>query len=293
MTTIGFIGLGNMGRPMVANLIKAGHEVRSFDILADARNRAEELGATIAINAAEAVLECDVAITMLPAGQDVRDVYIDHIIDHVQVGTLLIDSSTIDVETAREVIRKADERGLMMIDAPVSGGIVGAEAGSLTFMCGGAKEAFDKAKPILETMGKNIFHAGDSGAGQAVKACNNLMLAIQMISVCEGFSLAKKLDLDVQRLFDIVSTATSQCWSLTSYCPVPGPVSTSPANRDYAAGFTVAMMLKDLKIAQEAAKLSGAHIPLGTLATEIYETFAEDGGDRLDFSAIYRQIGGS
>lgn len=292
MSKIGFIGLGNMGGPMVANLVAAGHEVNAFDISADAVKRATDAGAVAATNAAAAVAGAEIVITMLPAGKHVRSVYLDgdKVMDAVAKGSLLIDCSTIDVTTAIEMIGEAGTRGLEMIDAPVSGGVGGAQAGTLTFMCGGTDSAFARARPVLETMGKNIFHAGDAGAGQAAKVCNNLMLAIQMISVSEGFALAEKLNLDKQKLFDIASTATSQCWSMTSYCPVPGPVPTSPANRDYAAGFTVAMMLKDLKLAQEAATAAGANTPLGTQATAMYDAFAAAGNEGLDFSAIFRHV---
>ncbi|MBS27955.1 MAG: 3-hydroxyisobutyrate dehydrogenase [Alphaproteobacteria bacterium] len=294
MAKIGFIGLGNMGGPMVANLIAAGHTVSAFDISVDAVARAEASGASAASNGAAAAEGVEVVITMLPAGVHVRSVYIedDGVLDVLESGALVIDCSTIDVTTARDVIVEAEKRGLEMIDAPVSGGIGGAQAGTLTFMCGGTESAFQRAEPILETMGKNVFHAGDAGAGQAVKVCNNLMLAIQMISVSEGFALGEKLGLDTQALFDIASTATSQCWAMTSYCPVPGPVPTSPANNNYQAGFTVAMMLKDLKLAQEAAATVDANTPLGTQATEMYDAYAAAGNEDLDFSAIIRQITG-
>jgi 3-hydroxyisobutyrate dehydrogenase len=294
MAKIGFIGLGNMGGPMVANLIQAGHEVVAFDISEAAVARAAESGAQPAANAAAAAEGAEVVITMLPAGAHVRSVYLekDKVFDVLAEGALVIDSSTIDVETARAMIAEAEARGLEMIDAPVSGGVGGATAGTLTFMCGGTAGAFGRAQHILEKMGKNIFHAGDAGAGQAAKVCNNLMLAIEMIAVSEGFALAEKLGLDAQSLFDIASTATSQCWAMTSYCPVPGPVPSSPANRDYAAGFTVAMMLKDLKLSQEAASAAGANTPLGAHATELYDAFSAAGNDALDFSAIVRHIAG-
>jgi 3-hydroxyisobutyrate dehydrogenase len=293
MATIGFIGLGNMGGPMVANLIKAGHSVAAFDIVSDAVERAVAAGATAAENAKAAAAGAEIVITMLPAGQHVRSVYIDDdkVIDTVDDGALLIDSSTIDVTTAREVIAAAADKGLKMIDAPVSGGVGGATAGTLTFMCGGADSAYKRAEPILAAMGRNIFHAGGPGSGQAAKVCNNLMLAIQMIAVSEGFLLAEKLDLDAQKLWDIASTATSQCWAMTNYCPVPGPVPTSPANRNYEAGFTVAMMLKDLKLSQEAAAATGANTPLGAHATQLYDAFADlNNNAALDFSAIIRQV---
>lgn len=293
MSAIGFIGLGNMGGPMVTNLIAAGHSVAAFDLVPDAVARAVAAGATAADNAVAATAGAEVVITMLPAGAHVRSVFIDDdkIIEAVKPGTLLIDSSTIDVTTAGEVIAVAAEKGLDMIDAPVSGGIGGAAAGTLTFMCGGEDGAFKRAEPILASMGKNIFHAGGPGRGQAAKVCNNLMLAIEMIAVSEGFLLAEKLDLDAQKLWDIVSTATSQCWAMTSYCPVPGPVPSSPANNNYAAGFTVAMMLKDLKLSQEAAASADANTPLGAHATELFDSFASLGDNaELDFSAIIRQI---
>ncbi len=295
MSKIGFIGLGNMGGPMVANLIAAGHEVRAFDISADAVARATEAGAVAATSGADAAKGVEVVITMLPAGKHVRSVFLedDKVMDIVAPGSLLIDCSTIDVVTARAAIAEAEQRGLEMLDAPVSGGIGGAQAGTLTFMCGGTESAFARAKPILETMGKNIFHAGDAGAGQAAKVCNNLMLAIQMIAVSEGFALGDKLGIDRQKLFDIASTATSQCWAMTSYCPVPGPVPTSPANRDYEAGFTVAMMLKDLLLAREASGEVDANTPLGAQATDMFASFAGEGNERLDFSAIFKHIAGS
>ena len=293
MSKIGFIGLGNMGGPMVANLIEADHSVAAFDLVPDAVARAVAAGATAANGAADAAGDAEVVITMLPAGEHVRSVYVDddNVIDLVGAGTLLIDSSTIDVTTARNVISVAADKGLKMIDAPVSGGVGGATAGTLTFMCGGTESAFKGAEPILAAMGKNIFHAGGPGAGQAAKVCNNLMLAIEMIAVSEGFLLAEKLDLDTQKLWDIASTATSQCWAMSNYCPVPGPVPSSPANRDYEAGFTVAMMLKDLKLSQEAAASTGAKTPLGAHATELYDAFASSGDNAaLDFSAIIRQV---
>ncbi len=292
MAKIGFIGLGNMGGPMVANLVKNGHSVKAFDVVADAIARAVDAGAEAAGSASAAADGAEMVITMLPAGQHARSVYLedDKVMDVVGAGALLIDSSTIDVTTARALIAEAEKRGLEMIDAPVSGGVGGAQAGTLTFMCGGTDAAFARAKPVLDAMGKNIFHAGAAGAGQAAKVCNNLMLAIEMIAVSEGFALADKLDLDRQKLWDIASTATSSCWAMVNYCPVPGPVPTSPANRDYAAGFTVAMMLKDLKLAQEAVAASGANTPLGAQATSLYEEFAGSGNAGLDFSAIFRKI---
>ena len=292
MAKIGFIGLGNMGGPMVANLIKAGHSVMAFDLVANAVKGAVTSGATEAASGAAAAEGAEIVITMLPAGRHVRSVYIedDRVLDIVPAGALLIDSSTIDVTTARDVIAAAEAKGLEMIDAPVSGGVGGATAGTLTFMCGGTDSAFSRARPILEAMGKNIFHAGGPGAGQSAKVCNNLMLAIEMIAVSEGFALADKLGLDRQKLFDIASTATSQCWAMTSYCPVPGPVPASPANRDYQPGFTAAMMNKDLKLAQQAAESAGAATPIGAEAARLYAEFCDAGNESLDFSAIFKLV---
>ena len=293
MSQIGFIGLGNMGGPMVSNLIQDGHKVKAYDIIPEAIDRAVNKGATKANSAEETIIDAEFVITMLPAGEHVRSVYLEdnRILYSVSPKTVLIDSSTIDVITARQVMEVAAQRGIEMIDAPVSGGVGGADAGTLTFMCGGKIEAYDKAESILKSMGKNIFHAGDAGSGQAAKVCNNLMLAIQMIAVSEGFLLAEKLDLDTQKLWDIASTATSKCWSMTDYCPVPGPVPASPANKDYSAGFTVAMMLKDLNLSQVAAKDNGLNTPLGAKATELYNTFSQlENNSELDFSAIIKQI---
>ena len=293
MSKIGFIGLGNMGGPMVSNLIQEGHNVTAYDLVPTAIDRAVKTGAIKANSALDAITDSDFVITMLPAGEHVRSVYLDDdkILDHVLPKTLLIDSSTIDVTTARVVIENATNRGLKMIDAPVSGGVGGADAGTLTFMCGGEIEAYNRAEPILKSMGKNIFHAGKAGSGQAAKVCNNLMLAIEMIAVSEGFLLAEKLDLDAQKLWDIASTATSKCWSMTEYCPVPGLVPSSPANKDYVAGFTVAMMLKDLNLSQAAAADNGLNTPLGAKATELFSAFSlSDNNLNLDFSAIIKQI---
>jgi 3-hydroxyisobutyrate dehydrogenase len=255
MARIGFIGLGNMGLPMAINLIKAGHQVEGVDINPAAVAKVKEAGGVGGDAAKSVAARCDVVITMLPAGQHVRDAYLgpNGIIENANAGTLLIDSSTIDVETARVVAAAAEKKGLLMIDAPVSGGVGGATAGTLTFMCGGSAQAFARAQSILEKMGKTIVHAGGAGNGQAAKICNNMVLGISMIAVSEAFVLAEKLGLDHQKLFDISSKSSGQCWSMTTYCPVPGPVPTSPANRDYQPGFTAAMMLKDLKLAQEAA----------------------------------------
>jgi 3-hydroxyisobutyrate dehydrogenase len=291
MARIGFIGLGNMGLPMAINLIKAGHQVEGVDLNAAAVGKLKDAGGTPVETAKIVAARCDVVITMLPAGQHVRDTYLgaNGIIENANAGTLLIDSSTIDVETARAVAAAAEKKGLLMIDAPVSGGVGGASAGTLTFMCGGSPQAFARAQPILEKMGKTIVHAGGAGNGQAAKICNNMVLGISMIAVSEAFVLAEKLGLDHQKLFDISSKSSGQCWSMTTYCPVPGPVPTSPANRDYQAGFTAAMMLKDLKLAQDAAKASKATTPLGAEAAKLYERYAGKEAGK-DFSGVIRMI---
>jgi 3-hydroxyisobutyrate dehydrogenase len=294
MEKIGFIGLGNMGLPMAQNLLKAGHVVRGFDM-----SQAQVLALTASGGQAAASVEAaasgaEIVITMLPAGQHVRDVYLrsDGVLSAAAAGTLLIDSSTIDVASARDVAAAAEKKGLAMLDAPVSGGVGGAQGGTLTFMVGGGDEAFARAKPILETMGKTIVHAGGAGNGQAAKICNNMILGVSMIAVSEAFVLAEKLGLDAQKLYDISSKSSGQCWSLTTYCPVPGPVPTSPANRDYQAGFTAAMMLKDLKLAQDAARAAGADTPLGADAAKIYGDFVEAGEGPRDFSGVIRFIRG-
>ncbi len=294
MANFGFIGLGNMGGPMAANLIKAGHRVKGFDLVADSLDRFQAAGGTPAQGVGDAVRDVDVVVTMLPAGRHVRDVYLNDtgILASVNDAPLLIDCSTIDVETARDVAAKAEDSGLQMLDAPVSGGVMGAEAGTLTIMVGGADAAFALGEEILGIMGKNVIHAGGSGNGQVAKMCNNMILGVSMIAVGEAFVLAEKLGLDHQKLFDISSTASGQCWSMTSYCPVPGPVPTSPANRDYAAGFTVDMMLKDLRLSQEAANSCGAATPMGAEAASLYGQFEESGEGGLDFSGIINLIRG-
>ena len=294
MRRIGFVGLGNMGLPMAKNLVAAGHAVCGFDVGAPAKAAAVDAGIRVADSVAEVVGAAEVVITMLPAGPQVRAVYAGEVGVLVAAGpdTLLIDCSTIDVETAREVAALALARGLSMLDAPVSGGVGGAAAGTLTFMVGGNEAAFARAEPILAAMGKTIVHAGAAGTGQAAKICNNMMLGIQMISVCEAMALAEKLGLDQQKLFDISAKASGQCWSLTTYCPVPGPVPTSPANRDYQPGFTAAMMLKDLRLAQAAAQAVGAATPLGAEAAQLYTLFASAANEGLDFSAIMKMIQG-
>jgi 3-hydroxyisobutyrate dehydrogenase len=294
MATIGFIGLGNMGLPMAQNLVKAGHAVCGFDLSEYAGERLAAGGGKRANSLLEACRGVEIVITMLPAGEQVREVYLGEqgVIDAVAPETLLIDSSTIDVETAREVAHAADEKGLAMVDAPVSGGVAGAQSAALTFMVGGFADAFQRARPVLEQMGRTIVHAGGPGNGQAAKMCNNMILGASMIVVCEAFLLAEKLGLDAQKLFDIASKSSGQCWSLTNYCPVPGPVPASPANRDYKAGFTAAMMLKDLKLAQSAARATRASTPLGAGAAAVYEQFVEGGGGSVDFSGIIRYLRG-
>jgi 3-hydroxyisobutyrate dehydrogenase len=279
-----------MGLPMALNLVKAGHEVTGTDVMPKGMEALKAAGGA-ATNDIAQIAGCDVVVTMLPAGQQVRDVYLgaNGLLAKAKQGTLFIDSSTIDVETARLVAAKADESGMKLLDAPVSGGVGGAQAATLTFMVGGRDDAFAQAKPILDQMGKTVVHAGGAGAGQAAKICNNMILGVSMIAVSEAFVLAERLGLDHQKLFDISSRSSGQCWSMTSYCPVPGPVPASPANRDYQPGFTAAMMLKDLKLAQDAAKASKAHTALGAEAAKIYERYAvKESGN--DFSGVIRMV---
>jgi 3-hydroxyisobutyrate dehydrogenase len=294
MASIGFIGLGNMGLPMAQCLIKAGHVVTGFDIQSAAVEKLAAAGGKVATSVVRAGEDAEVVVTMLPAGEQVRTAYLGRagLIESAEPNALLIDSSTIDVETARTVAKTAADKGLAMLDAPVSGGVGGAQTASLTFMVGGTDDAFARAKPILEAMGKTIVHAGGSGNGQAAKICNNMILGVSMIAVSEAFLLAEKLGLDAQKLFDISAKSSGQCWSLTSYCPVPGPVPASPANRDYQAGFTAAMMLKDLKLAQEAARSSAAVTPLGAGAAALYEQYVGEGKAAEDFSGIIRYLRG-
>jgi 3-hydroxyisobutyrate dehydrogenase len=295
VTAIGFIGLGNMGGPMAANLIKAGHDVTGFDLSEAAREALLQAGGRMAGSALETAANADIVVTMLPAGPHVRQVYAgpDGILGKLRQGALLIDCSTIDVDSARAVAKAAADAGHPMLDAPVSGGTGGAAAGTLTFMVGGPADAFKRAEPILQAMGKTIVYAGDAGAGQAAKICNNMLLGISMIGTCEAFALAEKLGLDPQRLFDISSKSSGQCWSLTTYCPVPGPVPTSPANRDYQPGFTAEMMLKDLKLAQQAAQAAGAMTPLGAEAAALYGRLVGSAGlGAADFSVMMKYLRG-
>ena len=285
MSTIAFIGLGNMGGPMALNLVRAGHRVIGVDLVAQAREAAAAGGVELASNAVEAVRGADVVITMLPAGKHVRAVW-EEIAPQARSGALLIDSSTIDVESARAAHDLATARGLLSVDAPVSGGTGGAKAGTLTFMCGGAEAAFAAAKPVLEAMGKRIVHCGGAGAGQAAKVCNNMILGATMVATCEAFVLGEKLGLSHQALFDVVSTSSGQSWSTTSYCPVPGPVPASPANNGYKPGFSGALMLKDLLLSQEAAASAGAVTPMGAAAGSLYQRFVAEGGGDKDFSGI-------
>jgi len=286
MSTIGFIGLGNMGGGMAANLAKAGHKVIAFDLSGEALARAGAAGCHPVSDPAQAVGEADVVVTMLPAGKHVASVYNDTVFGAAKPGTLLIDCSTIDVDTAREVASAAKARGLEAVDAPVSGGIAAANGGTLTFMVGGSADAFARAEPILADMGKAVIHAGDNGAGQAAKICNNMLLGATMAATCETFMLAKKLGLDLQTFYDISSKASGQSWSMTSYCPVPGVGPASPADNGYAGGFAAALMLKDMRLALDAARASGAQVPMGERAEAIYAAFVEADAQGLDFSAI-------
>lgn len=293
MARIAFIGLGNMGLPMAKNLLAAGHELTGFDLVSSVLQELTKAGGTATSSANEALSGAEVVITMLPEGSHVRDVYGSSVIPGAPTGALLIDCSTIDVASARAVASNAAEAGFEMIDAPVSGGTGGAEAGTLTFMVGGPDSAFARAKPYLDSMGKNIVHTGGAGNGQAAKICNNMILGISMIAVCESFSMAEKLGLDAQKLFDVTSTSSSQCWAMTTYLPVPGPVPSSPANRDYQAGFTAAMMAKDMNLAQEAARSMDHDAQLGAHALEMYRKFLEGGNGSLDFSGIFKMIHGN
>ncbi len=292
MARIGFVGVGNMGGPMALNLLKAGHSVKVFDLSKEAVAKCVAEGATAAATAAEAAQNVGIVVTMLPKGDHVRAVYLgdNGIVAAADQGTLFIDCSTIDVATAREVAQAVAASGKSMVDAPVSGGVGGAVAATLTFMVGGEKGAFETAKPILAAMGKNIVHTGGAGNGQAAKICNNMILGISMIGVCEAFVLAEKLGLEHQTMFDIVSTASGQCWSLTSYCPVPGPVPSSPANNGYKPGFSAVNMLKDLHLSQDAAEGFGASTQLGKAAMELYESYVKGEGREADFSGIVNMI---
>ena len=294
MAKIGFIGLGHMGAPMALNLLKHPHQLIVHDVSTDAVNKLVQAGAQAAQSLIHLAQQCEIIITMLPAGQHVKEICLNEngLFNHVQKNTLIIDSSSIDVDTTRQLSELATQKQIQLLDAPVSGGVVGAEAGTLTFMVGGSTESFQRAQTILNCMGKNIIYAGAAGNGQAAKICNNMLLGISMIGVCEAFILAQKLGLDPQTFFNISSTASGQCWSMTSYCPVPGPVAKSPANNDYQAGFTAAMMLKDLKLSQTAAQSVGVSTPLGAEATALYSLFANLGHEQMDFSGIIKMLEG-
>ena len=287
---IAFIGLGNMGGGMAANLVKAGHEVRAFDLAAEALERAKENGCETFTAVRDAVQGVDAVVSMLPNGAIVESVYAKDVIGHAPATALLLDCSTIDVATARKVGEAAASAGYAMVDAPVSGGIAAANAGTLTFMVGGSEAAFARAEPILAAMGKAVIHAGGLGAGQAAKICNNMLLGIHMIGTCEAMAMAQKLGLDPQKFYDIASVSSGQNWSLTSYCPLPGVGPQSPADNGYQGGFATALMLKDLKLAMEAAATSGATVPMGERAKELYEAFNASGNGGLDFSAIIRTL---
>ncbi len=285
---LAFIGLGNMGGGMAANLVKAGHVVQAFDLAQAALEQARTNGCAVFATVREAVTGVEAVVSMLPNGAIVESVYSTDVIGHAPPPALLIDCSTIDVTTARKVAADAADAGYAMVDAPVSGGIAAANAGTLTFMVGGHETAFARAEPVLAAMGKAVIHAGASGAGQAAKICNNMLLGASMIATCETFALAEKLGLDLQTFYDIASKASGQNWSMTSYCPVPGVGPTSPADSDYAGGFATALMLKDLRLAMAAADDVDADVPMGTRAAALYEEFTTAGAGGLDFSAIIK-----
>jgi 3-hydroxyisobutyrate dehydrogenase len=289
MARIGFIGLGNMGLPMAKNLLQAGHTLAAFDVVPAAQEAARAAGIRVVERAADTVADAEIVLTMLPNGKLVLQVY-DDILKSAAAGTLFIDSSTIDVVSARAAHEAAAAAGCRAVDAPVSGGVGGAMAGTLTFMAGGAPAAFAAAEPVLAVMGKKIVHCGPAGAGQAAKICNNMILGISMIGVSEAFVLAEKLGLDHQALYDVASTSSGQCWSLTTYCPVPGPVPASPANNGYKPGFAAALMLKDLTLSQDAAASAGAATKLGAHAAAIYKSFVDSGHANEDFSGIINAI---
>jgi 3-hydroxyisobutyrate dehydrogenase len=290
MARVAFIGLGNMGGGMAANLAKAGHEVIAFDLSKDALDRAAAHGCKVADSAEQAVAGAEAVVTMLPAGKHVADVYRGNVLRNAPKSAILLDCSTIDVATAKAVEGEAQSAGFTMVDAPVSGGIAAAEGGTLTFMVGGSDDGFERARPLLEKMGKAVIHAGGPGAGQAAKICNNMLLGATMAATCEAFVLAQKLGLDPQTFYDISSKASGQSWSMTSYCPVPGVGPETPADRGYEGGFAAALMLKDLKLAMEAADEAGAYTPMGGEAEELYERFVERGGGGRDFSALIKMI---
>jgi 3-hydroxyisobutyrate dehydrogenase len=292
MARIGFIGLGNMGGGMAANLAKKGHEVHAFDLAEAALARAKEAGCALAGSAAEAVRDAEFVVTMLPAGKHVRSVYENEVFGAAPASALLMDCSTIDVASAKAVEAEAKAKGLSMVDAPVSGGIAAAAGGTLTFMVGGEAGDFARAEPILAAMGKAVIHAGGAGAGQAAKIANNMLLGATMVATCEAFLLAQKLGLDPQTFYDISSKASGQSWSMTSYCPVPGVGPTTPADNGYHGGFATALMLKDLKLAVEAAHGVDASVPMGAAAESLYQALANAGAGGLDFSAMIKFLDG-
>jgi 3-hydroxyisobutyrate dehydrogenase len=292
MAKLGFIGLGHMGSPMALNLIKSGHQVRVFDLSADVVNALVTQGAEAASSTQDVLDHTEIVFTMLPEGKHVRQVYLGEqgLLNKASKESFFCDCSTIDVQTAREIAAEAESLGHTLLDAPVSGGTKGAEAGTLSFMVGGKQQSFERVKRFLENMGKNLFYTGASGNGQLTKICNNMMLAVQMLSTCEAFVLAEKMGLDKQTLFNVASKSSGQCWSLTSYCPVPGPVPASPANNDYQAGFTAAMMLKDIGLSQMAAQDAGVETSMGKLSQQLYEKFTTEGQGEADFSGIIKML---
>jgi 3-hydroxyisobutyrate dehydrogenase len=293
MAKVGFIGLGNMGLHMAANLVKAGHEVTGFDIVPASMAAAEAKGVSLAGSPNDCANAADVVVTMLPVGRHVLEVYSGGILDAADKGTLFIDSSTIDVAAAANAHEMAAAAGMASVDAPVSGGVGGAEAATLTFMVGGTSEAVERARPIIEAMGKKLVHCGEAGAGQAAKICNNMIMAISMIGVAEGLVLAEKLGLSHQALYDVVSTSSGSCWSMNTYCPVPGPVPTSPANNDFKPGFMTQLMAKDLMLSQEAALSVGASTPMGAEATHLMRLHMSQADvAEKDFSSIIEFIRG-
>lgn len=292
MARIGFIGLGNMGLPMAGNLVKAGHRVLGFDLVDSNIEKAVARKVEKASGAIEVAKDADCVITMLPAGKHVLDVWGSGLLSAAKPGTIFIYCSTIDVASARKAHELAAKAGMLSLDAPVSGGVGGAEGATLTLMVGGTKDAFAKGQPILAGVGKKVVHCGDPGAGQSAKICNNMMLAITMIGTCEAFNLAEKLGLSHEALFDVASTSSGQSWAVTSYCPVPGPVPTSPANNHYKPGFAAALMQKDLGLAQDAARSAGASTPMGAAASQLYNLFVAQGHGGDDFSGIINMIRG-
>ena len=290
MARIAFIGLGNMGLPMARNLVAANHEVTGYDIVTGAVEAFSAYGGRAAETAGACLESAEFVVTMLPEGRHVREVYSQTIIPNAPGDAVLVDCSTIDVETARDVAARAAAAGFTMLDAPVSGGTGGAEAGTLTFMVGGSGDGFRRVQPLLEVMGRTVVHVGDAGTGQVAKICNNLILGMSMIATCESLAMGQKLGVNIDALFSIISQSSGQSWALTTYCPVAGPVPASPANRDYQPGFTAAMMAKDLRLAMDAAGTAGQATRLGAEASRMFDEFLEAGGGALDFSAIYRKI---